>query len=46
MNKAETNRFTELYQHHLRLLKLQGMAQKTIDSYSRGNERDALNLST
>ena len=36
MNKAETNRFNELYQRHLRLLKLQGMAPKTIDAYSLG----------
>ena len=39
MNKAETNRFNELYQRHLRLLKLQGMAEKTIDGYSRGVRR-------
>ena len=35
MNETETNRFNELYQRHLLLLKLQGKAQKTIDAYSR-----------
>jgi integrase len=39
MNKAETNRFNQLYQHHLRLLKLQGKAKKTIDAYSRAVRR-------
>ena len=39
MNKAETNRFNNLYQHHLRLLKLQGKSQKTIDAYSRAVRR-------
>ncbi len=39
MNQAETNRFNELYQHHLRLLKLQGKSQKTIDAYSRAVRR-------
>lgn len=39
MNQAETNRFTELYQRHLRLLKLQGKSQKTIDAYSRAVRR-------
>jgi len=39
MNQAEKNRFTELYQRHLRLLKLQGKSQKTIDSYSRAVRR-------
>jgi len=29
MNPVETNRFNELYQRHLRLLKLQGKSQKT-----------------
>jgi len=28
MNKTETNRFHELYERHLRLLKLQGKAKK------------------
>jgi Phage integrase, N-terminal SAM-like domain len=39
MIQAEKNRFTELYQRHLRLLKLQGKSQKTIDSYSRAVRR-------
>jgi Phage integrase, N-terminal SAM-like domain len=39
MNKTETNRFKKLYQRHLRLLKLQGKAQKTIDAYSRAVRR-------
>ncbi len=39
MNEAETKRFDELYQRHLRLLKLQGKAAKTIDAYSRAVRR-------
>jgi len=39
MNKAETDRFNGLYQQHLRLLKLQGKSQKTIDAYSRAVRR-------
>jgi integrase/recombinase XerD len=39
MNKTETNRFKKLYQRHLRLLKLQGKSQKTIDAYSRAVRR-------
>ena len=39
MNQTETNRFNELYQSHLRLLKLQGKSQKTIDAYSRAVRR-------
>lgn len=39
MNKAETHRFNELYQRHLRLLKLQGKSLKTIDAYSRAVRR-------
>lgn len=39
MNQAETNRFNELYQRHLRLLKLQGKSAKTIDAYSRAVRR-------
>jgi len=35
MNPNEVNRFKELYQCHLRLLKFQGKSQKTIDAYSR-----------
>jgi hypothetical protein len=34
MDQAETIRFDELCQRHLRLLKLQGESQKTIDAYS------------
>ncbi len=34
MTPAEVNRFNKLYQRHLRLLKLQGKSQKTIDAYS------------
>ena len=39
MNQAEMNRFNELYQSHLRLLKLQGKSQKIIDAYSRAVRR-------
>jgi len=39
MNQAETNRFNDLYQRHLRLLKLQGKSQKTIDAYARAVRR-------
>ncbi len=39
MNKAETSRFKRLYQSHLRLLKLQGKSQKTIDANSRAVRR-------
>jgi len=39
MNKAETNRFKKLYQRHLRLLKLQGKSEKTVDAYSRAVRR-------
>jgi site-specific recombinase XerD len=39
MNQAETNRFNNLYQRHLRLLKLQGKSQKTIDAYARAVRR-------
>jgi integrase/recombinase XerD len=39
MDQAETNRFNELYQFHLRLLKLQGKSQKTIDAYARAVRR-------
>jgi integrase/recombinase XerD len=39
MNPNEVNRFNELYQRHLRLLKLQGKSQKTIDAYSRAIRR-------
>jgi len=39
MNPNEANRFNKLYQSHLRLLKLQGKSQKTIDAYSRAIRR-------
>ena len=39
MKPTEVNRFNELYQRHLRLLKLQGKSQKTIDAYSRAVRR-------
>jgi site-specific recombinase XerD len=39
MDQAETNRFSGLYERHLRLLKLQGKSQKTIDAYSRAVRR-------
>jgi integrase/recombinase XerD len=39
MKPTETNRFNGLYQRHLRLLKLQGKSQKTIDAYSRAVRR-------
>jgi len=39
MKKAETNRFNDLYQSHLRSLKLQGKSQKTIDAYARAVRR-------
>jgi integrase/recombinase XerD len=39
MKQAEANRFNELYQRHLRLLKLQGKSKKTIDAYARAVRR-------
>ena len=39
MDQAETTRCNELYQRHLRLLKLQGKSQKTVDAYSRAVRR-------
>jgi integrase len=39
MEKSEVNRFNKLYEHHLRSLKLQGKAQKTIEAYSRAIRR-------
>lgn len=39
MDQAETKRFNALYQRHLRLLKLQGKARKTIEAYSRAIRR-------
>jgi len=38
-HESKTNRFNELYQQHLRLLKLQGKSQKTIDAYARAVRR-------
>ena len=35
MNQKETQRFQELYQRHLNLLKLQGKSQSTIKAYAR-----------
>ncbi len=39
MKPAEVNRFNKLYDRHLRLLKLQGKSEKTIDAYSRSVRR-------
>jgi len=39
MDKAEEKRFNTLYERHLKLLKLQGKSQKTIDAYSRAVRR-------
>lgn len=39
MNKSEENRFADLYQRHLNLLKLQGKSKSTIDAYSRAVRR-------
>jgi hypothetical protein len=39
MKSAEVKRFDTLYQRHLKLLKLQGKALKTIDAYSRAARR-------
>lgn len=39
MKPAEANRFKKRYQWHLRLLKLQGKNQKTIDAHSRAVRR-------
>ncbi len=39
MKQAEEKRFQQLYQRHLRLLKLQGKSQKTIEVYSRASRR-------
>jgi len=39
MNQAEAKRFDHLYQRHLRSLKLQGKAEKTIDAYARAVRR-------
>jgi integrase/recombinase XerD len=39
MKTSEVNRFNKLYERHLRLLKLQGKSEKTIDAYSRSVRR-------
>ena len=39
MKPTEAKRFKKLYQNHLRLLKLQGKSQKTIEAYSRAVRR-------
>jgi len=39
MRNGEATRFDKLYQRHLRLLKLQGKSQKTIDAYARAVRR-------
>jgi len=39
MIPTESKRFKKLYQRHLRLLKLQGKSQKTIEAYSRAVRR-------
>jgi len=39
VNQSETTRFNELYERHLRLLKLHGKSQKTIDAYARAVRR-------
>jgi integrase len=39
MNLSEQSRFDKLYQQHLRLLKLQGKSDKTIDVYARAVRR-------
>jgi integrase len=39
MDPEQVKRFNTLYQRHLRMLKLQGKSQKTIDAYSRAVRR-------
>jgi integrase/recombinase XerD len=39
MDPKETKRFEKLYQRHLRMLKLQGKAEKTRDAYARAIRR-------
>lgn len=39
MKAKEKKRFNELYERHLNLMKLQGMADKTIEAYARGVRR-------
>lgn len=39
MKAKEKKRFNELYERHLNLMKLHGMAEKTIEAYARGVRR-------
>jgi integrase/recombinase XerD len=39
MNKKEKQRFNQLYERCLKLMKIQGMAPKTIEAYARGVRR-------
>jgi integrase len=41
MNASEQSRYNDLYQQHLRALKLQGLSHRTIDSYARALRRIA-----
>lgn len=41
MEASEKARFDQLYQHHLRALKLRGMSDSTIDVYARAVRRVA-----
>ena len=41
MNPNEQDRFDQLYERHLRALKLQGLSDKTIDVYARAVRRIA-----
>ena len=41
MDPSEQSRFDELYQRHLKMLKLQGKSDKTIDVYARAVRRVA-----
>jgi len=44
MPPREKSRFTKLYNKHLRALKLEGLAPKTLEAYSRGVQRLAESL--
>ncbi len=39
MKTSEVNRFNKLYKYHLKTLRLQGKARKSIDAYSRAIRR-------
>ena len=39
MKQSEVNRFNRLYKRQLKKLKLQGKAQKTLDTYARSTRR-------